>query len=144
MFFSHVDSSVIHSFIHSLSARWAPTGNLVPIQYNRASTSSKSLQCQWRGVAREAPAVLMVPGRGYGRKALLVLTSPQQVHTPATPESALRQVPRGKAWAAGCKNQEVLELSGAQECLQRTRPLKDEMAIDQMKRGRGRCTRPRT
>ena len=110
----------------------------MPIQYNRAATSSKSLQGQWRGVARGAPAVLMVPGRGCGRKALLVLTSPQQVHTPATPESALRQVPRGKARGAGCKNQEVLELSGAQEGLQRTRHLKDETAIDQRKRRAGK------
>lgn len=138
MLFSHVDSFMIQSFIHPLSDPWALPGNFVPAQYNRAGTSSKSLQCQWRGVARGEPAVLRVPGRGCRRKALLVLTSPQQVHTARPQNQHCDKCPGAKHGVQDAKVRKSWYYLGHRKASQRKWQLKGEIAIDQRKRGEGK------
>lgn len=134
MLFSHVDSFMIQSLIDP----WALPGNFVPARCKRAGTSSKSLQCHWRGVARREPAALMVPGRGCRRKALLVLTSPQQVPTAQPQNQHRNKCPRAKHGVQDAKVRKSWYYLGHRKASQRKWQLKGEIAIDQRKRGEGK------
>ena len=134
MLFSHVDSFMIQSLIDP----WALPGNFVPARCKRAGTSSKSLQCHWRGVARREPAALMVPGRGCRRKALLVLTSPQQVPTAQPQNQHRNKCPGAKHGVQDAKVRKSWYYLRHRKASQRKWQLQGEIAIDQRKRGEGK------